>query len=97
MVSGSFFENVSGLNKTVIAAMIADTPNSRADIEPYCVSCEEQQQKSSDYYFFIYWKINDLTKITTNGATIEPMRPIIEHVFRIVFRIFVGVCSTVLR
>lgn len=35
------------------------------------------------------------TKIAANGATIEPMRPIIEQVFMIVFRILVGHCSAV--
>lgn len=43
MVLGSFFENVSGLNKTVIAAIMAVTPNSMDDTEPYSDSCNEKE------------------------------------------------------
>lgn len=49
MVSGSFFENVSGENTTVMAAIIADTPNNIADIDPSSVSCQRRNQQTNYY------------------------------------------------
>lgn len=41
-MSGSLFPKVSGLNRTVIAAIIADAPNNNADTGPYCVSYKKR-------------------------------------------------------
>lgn len=35
IVSGNFFEYVSGLKTTITAAMTADAPNNRAGSDPY--------------------------------------------------------------
>lgn len=45
MVSGSFFENVSGLNSTATTAIMADPPNSMPDTKPCCAFCRDRKWK----------------------------------------------------
>lgn len=61
IVFGSFLENVSGLNTTVIAAIIAVTANNRVDIEPYCDSCKKNNPNKVSFLQRIMSFVSDKT------------------------------------
>lgn len=96
IVSGSFFEMFTHWIVLISLLKIAEPPNNSGGSEAYWDSCCKRNKFILDF-FSMEKETNKLTKMTAYGAHIEPTRPNIFYVFKMVAQILVENCSAVWR